>query len=70
MEVEAKFIIQDTQTYQDLQVMERLGCFSISAPRVEDLRDTYLDTPDRSLLRSGYACRQREQDGCAVARVA
>jgi len=66
MEVEAKFIIQDTQTYQDLQVMERLGCFSISAPRVEDLRDTYLDTPDRSLLRSGYACRQREQDGCAV----
>ncbi|MEJ5312148.1 MAG: CHAD domain-containing protein [Anaerolineae bacterium] len=66
MEVEAKFIIQDTQTYQDLQGMERLGGFSISAPRVEDLRDTYLDTPDRSLLRSGYACRQREQDGCAV----
>ncbi len=66
MEVEAKFIIQDTQTYQDLQSMERLGGFSISAPRVEDLRDTYLDTPDRSLLRSGYACRQREQDGCAV----
>ncbi len=66
MEVEAKFIIQDTQTYQDLQVIERLGYFSISAPRVEDLCDTYLDTPDRSLLRSGYACRQREQDGCAV----
>lgn len=66
MEVEAKFIIQDTQTYQDLQGMEHLGGFSISAPRVEDLRDTYLDTPDRSLLRSGYACRQREQDGCAV----
>ncbi|HOU36908.1 MAG TPA: CHAD domain-containing protein, partial [Candidatus Omnitrophota bacterium] len=66
MEVEAKFIIQDTQTYQELQGMERLGCFSISAPRVEDLRDTYLDTPDRRLLRSGYACRQREQDGCAV----
>jgi CHAD domain-containing protein len=66
MEVEAKFIIQDTQTYHDLQVMERLGYFSISAPRTEDICDTYLDTPDRSLLRSGYACRQREQDGCAV----
>ncbi len=66
MEIEAKFIIQDTQTYHDLQVMERLGYFAISAPRVEDMRDTYLDTPDRRLLRSGYACRQREQDGCAV----
>lgn len=66
MEVEAKFLIQDTQTYHDLQMMERLGYFSISTPRVEDMCDTYLDTPDRSLLRSGYACRQREQDGCAV----
>ena len=66
MEVEAKFIIQDTQTYHDLQVIERLGYFSISAPRVENICDTYLDTPDRRLLRSGYACRQREQDGCAV----
>ena len=66
MEVEAKFIIQDTQTYHDLQVMEYLGYFSISAPRVENMRDIYLDTPDRRLLRSGYACRQREQDGCAV----
>lgn len=66
MEVEAKFIIQDTQTYHDLQVMERLGYFSISASRVENMRDTYLDTPDRRLLRSGYACRQREQDGAAV----
>ncbi|MBN2390810.1 MAG: CHAD domain-containing protein [Anaerolineae bacterium] len=66
MEIEAKFIIQDTQTYRNLQAMERLGLFSISAPRVENMRDIYLDTPDRSLLRSGYACRQREQDGCAV----
>ncbi|MGC9395691.1 MAG: CHAD domain-containing protein [Anaerolineae bacterium] len=66
MEVEAKFIIQDTQTYHDLQVMDHLGYFSISAPRVENMCDTYLDTPDRRLLRSGYACRQREQGGCAV----
>lgn len=66
MEVEAKFTIQDTQTYHDLQMMERLGGFSISVPRVEDMCDTYLDTPDRSLLRSGYACRQRDQNGCAV----
>ena len=66
MEVEAKFIIQDTQTYHDLRVMERLGYFSISTPRVENMRDIYLDTPDRRLLKSGYACRQREQDGCAV----
>mgnify|MGYP000478988584 CR=1 FL=1 len=66
MEVEAKFIIQDTQTYHNLQVMDRLGYFSITAPRVKAMRDTYLDTPDRRLLRSGYACRQREQDGYAV----
>ena len=66
MEIEAKFIIQDTQTYRDLQIMEHLGVFAISAARVVDMRDTYLDTPDRQLLRSGYACRQREQDGCAV----
>ena len=66
MEVEAKFVILDTQTYQNLQAMERLGYFSISSPRVENMRDTYLDTPDRRLLQSGYACRQREQDGAAV----
>jgi len=66
MEVEAKFIILDTQTYHDLQAMEHLGYFSISASRVENMCDTYLDTPDRRLLRSGYACRQREQDGCAM----
>ncbi|MFN2286298.1 MAG: CHAD domain-containing protein [Anaerolineae bacterium] len=66
MEVEAKFTILDAQTYNDLQTMECLGYFSISGSRVENMRDTYLDTPDRRLLRSGYACRQREQDGCAV----
>jgi CHAD domain-containing protein/uncharacterized protein YjbK len=66
MEVEAKFIILDTQTYQNLQAMERLGYFSISSSRIENMRDTYLDTPDRRLLQSGYACRQREQDGAAV----
>jgi triphosphatase len=66
MEIEAKFIILDTQTYLDLQKMDCLGYFSIAGARVENMRDTYLDTQDRRLFRSGYACRQREQDGYAV----
>lgn len=63
MEIEAKFAIQNIQVYQTMQALDSIGRFSLAAGRVYDIHDTYFDTPDRKILRAGYACRQREQDG-------
>jgi hypothetical protein len=62
MEVEAKFVLPDTETFQRLQAIDRLAGFALSAAQVRKIRDTYLDTQERSILVAGYACRQREQD--------
>ncbi len=66
MEIEAKFAIQNTQAYEDMQALDSIERFSISAGRVYDIHDTYFDTPDRKILQAGYACRQREQDGSHI----
>jgi len=61
MEIEAKFVLPDTDTFQRLQTVDRLASFALSAGRVKQVRDTYLDTAGRRILRAGYACRQREE---------
>ena len=61
MEVEAKFILPDAQALQYWQQVDQLAGFSLSARQVNQVHDTYLDTPERSILAAGYACRRREQ---------
>ena len=61
MEIEAKFVLPDMDTFQRLQSVDRLGGFTLSADRVKQVRDTYLDTAGRVILRAGYACRRREE---------
>ncbi len=63
MEIEAKFTIQDTQTYEKLQALDSIGPFVISASHLYAIHDTYLDTPDCKILAAGYACRRRDQNG-------
>jgi len=65
-EIEAKFIVPDRISYERVRVLERLGRYSLLAPRVQDVRDEYLDTPDRALLSAGYACRRRELAGAVI----
>jgi inorganic triphosphatase YgiF len=61
MEIEAKFVLPDMDAFQRLQTVDRLAGFALSAGRVKQVRDTYLDTVGRLILSAGYACRRREQ---------
>ena len=61
MEIEAKFTLPNRDVFQRLMSVDRLAGFSLSAGRVKQVCDTYLDTVERLILRAGYACRRREQ---------
>jgi len=61
MEIEAKFTLPNRDVFQRLMSVDRLAGFSLSAGRVKQVRDTYLDTVERLILRAGYACRRRGQ---------
>ncbi len=63
MEIEAKFILPDPSTFRRLRTIKELGGFTLSSRRVEKARDTYLDTPERSILAAGYVCRRRKVSG-------
>jgi CHAD domain-containing protein len=62
MEIEAKFAVPDVATFQRLQAIDHVAGFSLSAHQVQQVRDTYLDTEERLILASGYACRCRETE--------
>jgi CHAD domain-containing protein len=62
MEIEAKFAVPDIATFQQLQAVEHIAGFSLSAHQVQQVRDTYLDTDERLILANGYACRCRETE--------
>ncbi len=61
MEIEAKFALPDMDAFQRLQTVDCLAGFTLSVGRVKQVRDTYLDTVGRLILRAGYACRRREE---------
>jgi CHAD domain-containing protein len=63
MEIEAKFSISEAKIRQAFTQIGRLGPFHVGEPRVRHLIDTYLDTPQWTLLHAGYACRQRQMAG-------
>jgi len=62
MEIEAKFAVPDVAAFQRLQAVEHVAGFSLSAHQVQQVRDTYLDSDERLILVSGYACRCRETE--------
>ncbi len=63
METEAKFVLPDAKTLRRLRTIKELAGFSLSASRVVQVHDTFLDTDKRLILAAGYACRRRERDG-------
>jgi inorganic triphosphatase YgiF len=67
LEVEAKFSVPDEETFQRLLEADTLGSFRVGSRSVAHLRDRYLDTADRALAASGYACRIRQQNGDTLA---
>ncbi len=62
MEIEAKFVLPDTEVLEHLLTVDHLADFALKGKQVKQVKDTYLDTPDRLILAGGFACRQREKD--------
>jgi CHAD domain-containing protein len=62
MEIEAKFVLPDAEVLERLLAVDHLAEFALTGKQVKQVKDTYLDTPDRLILAAGFACRQREKD--------
>ena len=64
MEVEAKFLVPDEETLARLQETAVLAGYDVAPGAERRDADTFLDTPGRRLLASGYYFRRREtEDG-------
>jgi len=66
MEIEAKFVLPDRETFRRLEEIDGLAGYALSQGQVRQVRDTYFDTAERTILACGYACRRRAQDGNMV----
>jgi triphosphatase len=61
MEIEAKFRVDDDQTFPDLLGLKALGPFRFTAePDAEDQRNVYFDTADGRLRAARYGLRVRD----------
>ncbi|HET7377583.1 MAG TPA: CHAD domain-containing protein [Anaerolineae bacterium] len=62
MEIEAKFAIPNAKIFRQLLKTDRLADYVVIDDRIEEVRDTYLDTADRAILAAGLVLRSRAQD--------
>jgi CHAD domain-containing protein len=60
VETEVKYTVADPKVFGALLKLRTLGDFTLRPMDEQHLIDHYVDTPDRDLLRGGYACRLRE----------
>jgi inorganic triphosphatase YgiF len=61
MEIEAKFAVPDTRTFQRLLAAETLAGMSLLPGLTQAIHDRYLDTREQAIRRGGYACRLRQR---------
>ena len=59
MEIEAKFIVLDHQTFKQLVEVDELAGLRLGKAQVKLVHDRYLDTAQGAFLLAGYACRLR-----------
>lgn len=60
MEIEAKYVIPDEETFQRLLEADTLAGFLLGSVSTSILHDLYLETKDGALRAGGYACRLRQ----------
>jgi len=61
MEIEAKFRVDDDDTFRDLLALDTIGPFRLArAPHSEQQRNTYFDTSDGRLRAGQYGLRIRD----------
>ena len=65
-EIESRYLVPDRAIFDRLCRVRQLGEMHVSHRRTQRLRDTYLDTPGRALLRQGWASRVRRSRGSCV----
>ncbi|HTP58344.1 MAG TPA: CYTH domain-containing protein, partial [Spirochaetia bacterium] len=63
LETEAKFVISDLLSFNQVKSLRSLAGFSLAPVKELSVRDDYLDTPGRSLLAAGWALRFRRKEG-------
>ncbi|SDF29470.1 exopolyphosphatase / guanosine-5'-triphosphate,3'-diphosphate pyrophosphatase [Methanolobus vulcani] len=61
MEIEAKFLISERDTFEKLKGIETVTGFNPKKPVDKDFTDTYLDTMDMAIYASGFSFRCREK---------
>jgi inorganic triphosphatase YgiF len=66
MEIEAKFAVPDEATWLKLQTVGQIAGYALSPGKTKQVHDTFMDTPDRSILAARHVCRKREVDGQIV----
>ncbi len=62
-ETEAKFTVSDLVSFNRVKTLREVSGFTLSDGETVPVRDTYQDTPGRSLLAAGWALRFRERAG-------
>jgi len=60
MEVELKYAVPDDELFEQLLSLTHLGDYWLRPAGDQRLTDHYYDTPERAVLRGGYALRLRE----------
>jgi CHAD domain-containing protein len=69
MEIEAKFALPNLEIFQRLQAADHIAGFALSAHQIQQVHDTYLDTPGRLIVDAGYVCRCRELESRVLVTV-
>lgn len=62
-EIESRYLVPDRIIFDKLLKLEALGGYTLQPQGKLKLCDRYLDTKGRALLRQGWACRLRSQEG-------
>lgn len=62
MEIEAKFTIPNHKVYAQLEKIQHIQGFTIHVGNTQTFSDAYLDTPERHIMRAGYAYRIRRPE--------
>ncbi|MBN1249843.1 MAG: CHAD domain-containing protein [Anaerolineae bacterium] len=60
MEIEAKYSVLDPETARSLASMSQIASDQLRPGETQEIRDTYMDTPDQRLMAASYACRRRD----------
>ena len=67
MEIEAKFVVPNRQTYRSLLRLRDTAGYVLIPTSAVQMADRYFDTADGRLLAAGYACRLRTENASVLA---